>query len=92
MENNYKNLKEKAYKVALKFKGSKLEQEIVYAKLEKQGFPENIAKEVALNMVIEKKNLNKEDFLDYKKIECREYWNLVIEKIGVRTVCSMGTH
>ena len=31
-------------------------------------FPENIAKEVALNMVIEKKNLNKEDFLDYKKI------------------------
>ena len=68
MENNYKNLKEKAYKVALKFKGSKLEQEIVYAKLEKQGFPENIAKEVALNMVIEKKNLNKEDFLDYKKI------------------------
>ncbi|MDG1040106.1 MAG: hypothetical protein P8H13_04660 [Polaribacter sp.] len=28
MENTYKNLKEKAYKVALKFKGSRLEEQI----------------------------------------------------------------
>ena len=27
-----------------------------------------------------------------KKIECRGYWNLVIEKVGVRTVCTMGLH
>ncbi len=66
MENNYKNLKEKAYKIALKFKGSKLEQEIVYAKLEKQGFPEDIAKEVALNISLSEGGKNKN--LNYKKL------------------------
>ncbi len=66
MENNYKSLKEKAYKVALKFKGSKLEEEIIYGKLEKQGFPENIAKEVALNISLSEGEKNKN--LNYKKL------------------------
>lgn len=68
MENNYKNLKEKAYKVALKFKGYKLEEEIIYAKLEKQGFPENIAKEVALNITLSEGEKNKKGNLNYKKL------------------------
>lgn len=68
MENSYKNLKEKAYKVALKFKGSKFEEEIIYAKLEKQGFPENIAKEVALNISISERDQNKKGGLNYKKL------------------------
>ena len=68
MENNYKNLKEKAYKVALKFSGSKLEEEIIYAKLEKQGFPENIAKEVAMNITLSESYQNKKGNLNYKKL------------------------
>lgn len=67
MENTYKNLKEKAYKVALKFNGSKLEKEIIYAKLEKQGFPENIAKEVAMNITLSEVYRNKNKALNYKK-------------------------
>ncbi|WP_439132738.1 hypothetical protein [Polaribacter sp.] len=68
MENNYNHLKEKAYKIALKFKGSKLEQGIIYAKLEKQGFPENIAKEVAFNISLNESEQNKKRNLNYKKL------------------------
>ena len=67
MENTYKNLKEKAYKVALKFKGSKLEEEIIYAKLEKQGFPESVAKEVAMNITLSEIYRNKNEAPNYKK-------------------------
>ena len=67
MKNSYKNLKEKAYKVALKFKGSKLEEEIIYAKLEKQGFPENIAKEVAMNITISERDRYQNKTYNYKK-------------------------
>ena len=67
MENTYKNLKEKAYKIALKFNGSKLEEEIIYAKLEKQGFPENIAKEVAMNIALCEVYRNKNEAPNYKK-------------------------
>jgi hypothetical protein len=68
MENNYKKLKEEAYKLALKFKDSKLEQEIIYARLEKQGFPENIAKEVALNISLSECGKNKKGSLNYIKL------------------------
>ncbi len=61
MNNQY--LKDKAYKEALKFKA--LEEDVIYAKLEKQGFPINLAKEVASNVAIEGK---KDDSSDKKNI------------------------
>ncbi len=77
MENNYENLKQKAYKLALKFKKTHLKEEIIYAKLEKQGFPEDIIKEVAMNLVIEINKQNKKDIFDYKK------WTLIVTSIWV---------
>ena len=67
MENNNDYLKNKAYKEALKFEKSEFEEEVIYAKLEKQGIPIDIAKEVAMNVIIERNN-KKENSSDYKKM------------------------
>ena len=66
MENNNEYLKNKAYHEGLKFKNSGLEEEVIYAKLEKQGIPIDLAKEVARNVVIERNKYSKEDIKDYK--------------------------
>ena len=68
MENNIDYLKNKAYKIAQKFIKSEFDEQIICAKLEKQGIPIDLAKEVALNIVIERNNYKKEEFSDYKKI------------------------
>ncbi|MFY0629645.1 MAG: hypothetical protein JXR05_04635 [Flavobacteriaceae bacterium] len=67
MKKNNHSLKSKAYKIALKFK--KFEEEVIYAKLEKQGIPEDLAKEVAMNVVLERNKQNKKDLSYYKEIE-----------------------
>jgi uncharacterized membrane protein len=67
MENNNDYLKNKAYKEALKLEKSEFEEEVIYAKLEKQGIPIDIAKEVAMNVIIERNN-KKENSSDYKKM------------------------
>ena len=65
MKNTNEYSKNKAYLQALKFKKSRLDVEGIYGKLEKQGFPIDLAKEVARNVVIERNN-NKDDIEDYK--------------------------
>lgn len=47
-------IKKEAYSKALKFKHTGLDAEAIYARLEKQGIPEEIAKEVAKNVIIHK--------------------------------------
>jgi uncharacterized membrane protein len=47
-------IKRNAYLKALKFKNTGLDEEAIYARLEKQGFPEDIAREVAKNILIKK--------------------------------------
>ncbi|WP_439129330.1 hypothetical protein [Polaribacter sp.] len=66
MKNTNEYSKNKAYHQGLKFKNSRLNEEGIYAKLEKQGFPVDLAKEVAKNIVIERKNYHKDDIEDYK--------------------------
>ena len=66
MENNNEYPRQKAYHEGLKFKNSELEEDVIYAKLEKQGIPVDLAKEVAMNVVIERNKYNKEDIEDYK--------------------------
>ena len=68
MENTIEYPRNKAYKAGLKYKNSGLEEEVIYAKLEKQGIPVDLAKEVAMNVVIERNKDIKEDRSDYKKI------------------------
>ena len=80
MENNTEYLRQKAYQEGLKFKNSGLEEEVIYAKLEKQGVPITLAKEVAKNVVIERNKLNKEDISDYKNYK---KLGIVIIAIGI---------
>ena len=80
MENNNEYSKHKAYHEGLKFKNSGLEEEVIYAKLEKQGIPIDLAKEVAMNVVIERNKYNKEDLSDYKNYK---KLGIVIIVIGI---------
>ncbi len=48
-------LKKKAYQMGLRLKSSGLDAETIYARLEKQGIPENTAREVVRDILIEKK-------------------------------------
>lgn len=54
MDNNKENIKREAYLKALTFKNTGLDEEAIYARLEKQGVPEDIAREVAKNVLIKK--------------------------------------
>lgn len=68
MENSYKNLKQKAYKIAFKFKKSELKEEIIFAKLAKYGFPLFIAKEVVMNIRIKNNYQINKDFINLKEL------------------------
>lgn len=60
-ELNQEELKKKAYLIALRLKNTGSDHETIYARLEKQGIPENIAKEVVRDIMIERKrNIVKE--------------------------------
>jgi hypothetical protein len=48
------NIKKDAYAKALRLKNTGLDAEVIYARLEKQGVPEEIAREVAKNIVMHK--------------------------------------
>jgi Flp pilus assembly protein TadB len=54
-EETYEGLELRAYALGLKLKNSGLDGETIYARLEKQGIPEDLAKEVASNVIIERK-------------------------------------
>ena len=66
VDNTSDSMKRKAYHEGLKFKNSGLEEVVIYAKLEKQGIPKDLAKEVAMNVVIERNKYENEDIEDYK--------------------------
>lgn len=48
-------LKKKAYLIGLRLKGTGLDGETIYARLEKQGIPEEMAREVVRDILIERK-------------------------------------
>lgn len=52
MESDMEKIKRDAYTKALKFKNTGMDEDAIYAWLEKQGVPVDIAKEVAKNVLI----------------------------------------
>lgn len=66
------NIKRDAYMKAIKFKNTGLDAEAIYARLEKQGVPEEIAKEVAVNVL--KQKLEDEDNLGPKTLNNYSVW------------------
>ena len=56
MDNNlHEDIKRDAYQKALQFKNTGLEEEVIFARLEKLGFPTDLAQEVAKNVVMKKR-------------------------------------
>ena len=55
----------RAYLAGLKLKHSGLTEEIIYARLEKQGFPEDLAKKVAKDVIKENENEQSKESLNY---------------------------
>ncbi|MCE9539479.1 MAG: hypothetical protein K8R85_09705 [Bacteroidetes bacterium] len=47
-------MKRDAYLKAMQFKNTGMEEDVIYARLEKQGFPVDLAKEVAKNVIMKK--------------------------------------
>ncbi|MBD81173.1 MAG: hypothetical protein CL840_19805 [Crocinitomicaceae bacterium] len=68
-------IKRKAYLEGLKLKNSGYDLEIIYARLEKKGFSEELAKEVATNVFLEAKR-------DQRKQE-RPFYYAALIKIGL---------
>lgn len=62
MENETEEgLKRRAYSIGFKLKNSGLDEELIYVRLEKQGIPVELAKQVAKDMAIEQKKQIKRD-------------------------------
>lgn len=68
MEEYNETIKRKAYVEGLKLKNTSLDEGVIYAKLEKQGIPAELAKEVARNVIIERSEPLKRDKSDMNNI------------------------
>lgn len=58
----------KAYAEGFKLKNAGFDEETIYAKLEKQGFGKELAKQVANDLIIERDKEDQHDKLDYFRI------------------------
>lgn len=68
-------LKMRAYSLGLKLKHSGLDADVIYARLEKQGIPENLARQVASDVMIERRKSEAKDE--------QSFYYLALVKIGV---------
>jgi hypothetical protein len=73
----------KAYLMGMRLKNSGLDQEVIYARLEKAGFPEELVNKVVSDMMIEHKK-------DLEAAE-RPFFNVAIVKIGLGILFALVT-
>ena len=74
-------LKKKAYLMGLRLKNSGLDAETIYARLEKQGIPEELARQVAQDTLIERKR-------DVVK-QNEPVYNFALIRIGIGVVLAL---
>jgi hypothetical protein len=74
-------LRKKAYLMGLRLKSSGLDAETIYARLEKQGIPGKLAREVAKDTVIERKK----EIIDEVKTD----FNVAFIKIGIGVLAAI---
>ena len=74
-------LKKKAYLMGLRLKNSGMDAETIYARLEKQGIPEELARQVARDTMIERKR----DAME----ETETKYNFALIKIGIAVVAAL---
>lgn len=77
-------LKKKAYLIGLRLKNSGLDGETIYARLEKQGIPEDMAKEVVGDILIERKR-------DVIK-QTEPVYNFALIRIGIGLVIALVSY
>lgn len=77
-------LKKKAYSIAMRLKNSGLDGETIYARLEKQGIPEDMAREVVQNILIEIKR-------DVIK-QTEPIYNFALIRIGIGLAIALVTY
>jgi len=77
-------LKKKAYSIALRLKNSGLDGETIYARLEKQGIPEDMAIEVVQDILIERKR-------DVIK-QTEPVYNFALIRIGIGLAIALVTY
>lgn len=74
-------LKKKAYSIGMRLKNSGLDGETIYARLEKQGIPEEMAKEVVQDILVERKR-------DVIK-QTEPVYNFALIRIGIGLVIAL---
>ena len=74
-------LKKKAYLAALRLKNAGLDPETIYARLEKQGIPEELAKQVARDVMIERKREAAE--------QAKPVYNFALIRIGIGVIIAL---
>lgn len=74
-------VRKKAYSIALRLKNSGLDAEAIYARLEKQGIPEELARQVAYDTIVERKK----DVV--KQVE--PIYNFALLRIGIGVVVAL---
>lgn len=73
----------KAYLLGLKWKKAGLNEDIIYARLEKQGFSVKLAREVASNVILEGKKVQ----IESEKVN----YNIALLKVGLGVLLAIGS-
>jgi len=75
------SLKRKAYLEGLRLKNSGLEAEIIYARLEKQGIPDELARKVVKDIMAERKKENIKD--------AKSTYNIALIRISIGVLAAI---
>ena len=81
-------VKKKAYLMALRLKTSGLDEETIYARLEKQGVPEELARQVARDTQIQRNRDIKKDVVEDAKLR----YNFAFVRIGIGVVLALVSY
>lgn len=77
-------LKKKAYMIGLKLKNSGLDAETIYARIEKQGIPEELARQVVQDILTERKR-------EVSK-EAEPFYNFALIRIGIGVAVALVSY
>lgn len=83
-EETAESLKRRAYSIAFKLKNSGLDADVIYARLEKQGIPVDLARQVTSDLLIERKrSQDKEE---------EPFYHLALIKIGIGVAAALTSY
>jgi len=81
-------LKRKAYLEGTKLKNAGYDNEVIYARLEKQGIPEDLVRQVIQNLSIQQKKEVMEKVVEKKAVS----YNVALVKIGIGVSLAIASY